>query len=182
MCDPLVHVWFGTVDEKSHLACTLLTKPRPANFPPKKVKFPVLTPTTQLQHLITPVSWFPFTLLNLGCKWLELSPEKWESDPDYKEMRDFARRVKLTNDVAERGVKLISDYSNILTKDSEERKRLVKAVQAHRRSYPQMRKMDLVQRITEKPKETEIEKSSSESETDIDDDFEWLHSSGDESE
>ena len=62
-------------------------------------------------------------------------------------MRKFARTVKLVNDVAERGVKLANDYCNCLTKDSEERKKLIMVVQNHRRSYPKLRKMDLVKRI-----------------------------------
>ena len=44
-------------------------------------------------------------------------------------------------------MKLISDYADILTTDSKERKRLVLAVQKHRRDYQQLRKKDLVRRI-----------------------------------
>ena len=62
-------------------------------------------------------------------------------------MKKFAHSVKLTNDVAERGVKLVSDYSDILTTDSDERKRLVLAVQNHRRMYKAMKKSDLMKRI-----------------------------------
>ena len=62
-------------------------------------------------------------------------------------MRNFARSVKLVNDVAERGVKMADDYSNCLTKDSEERKKLIMVVQNHRKSYPKLRKMDLQKRI-----------------------------------
>ena len=45
--------------------------------------------------------------------------------------------------VAERGVKLVSDYADCLTKDSEERKRLIMFTQDHRRKFPQFRKVDL---------------------------------------
>ena len=41
------------------------------------------------------------------------------------------------------------DYADILTTDSEERKKLVLAVQAHRRMYKYMNKVDLVKRIDE---------------------------------
>ena len=134
-------------DQKGRLAAMLLTKPRPDTWNPKKVKFPILTPTTSLVSLISPLSWFPFYLLDLSSKWLELPPAEWELDSDFVAMRKFARTVKLVNDVAERGVKLANDYCNCLTKDSEERKKLIMVVQNHRRSYPKLRKMDLEKRI-----------------------------------
>ena len=154
LCPDSVILWslFGTSlcdDEKSRIASVLLTKPHPKNFEPKKVKFPILTPATKIEHLITPISWFPFTLLGLSHEWLKTPPSEWDNNSDFKEMKDFAQNVKLTNDVAERGVKLVSDYSDILTTDSEERKRLVLAVQSHRREYSKMRKKDLVRRIGE---------------------------------
>ena len=84
----------------------------------RTVKFPVLTTTTTIHSLVTSMSWFPFTLLGLSSNWLAQPPSQWDRDPDYREMEKFARSVKLTNDIAERGVKLISDYSDKLTKDS----------------------------------------------------------------
>ena len=71
------------------------------------------------------MSWLPFDLLNFSSEWLSLPPSEWNQNADYKQMEKFARRLKVTNDTAERGVKLIDDYSNILTTDSAERKKLV---------------------------------------------------------
>ena len=142
-----------TEDEKSGIAAALLSKQKPENFEAKKVKFPILTPTTKIEHLITPMSWFPFKLLGLKDLWLSLPPVQWEEDEDFLEMKKFAHSVKLTNDVAECGVKLVSDYANILTTDSDERKRLVLAVQTHRRQYKNMNKATLVKRIDENANE-----------------------------
>ena len=96
------------------------------------------------------MSWFLFQLLGLTDFWLKLPPSQWDQDEDFLEMREFAHSVKLTIDVAERGVKLVADNADILTTDSEERKKLVLAVQAHRRLYKHMNKSDLVKRIGEK--------------------------------
>ena len=63
-----------TDDEKSRLACVLLSKLCSESFPAKKVKFLMLTPNTKLQHLNTSTSRFLFILLNLGYSWLELPP------------------------------------------------------------------------------------------------------------
>ena len=142
-------------DQKGRMAATLLSKPKPDTWAPKKVKFPILTPGTTLVSLISSLSWFPFSLLNLSSMWLESPPSEWEQDGDYKVMRDFARTVKLVNDVAERGVKMADDYSNCLTRDSEERKKLVMVVQNHRRAYPKFRKMDLKKRFGDTESEEE---------------------------
>ena len=66
---------FGTIltdDEKSCISVVLLSKQKPDNFEAKKVKFPILTLTTKIEHLITPMSWFPFKLLGLKDLWLSL--------------------------------------------------------------------------------------------------------------
>ena len=108
-----------------------------------------ITHNTTIASLLSPLSWFPFCLLILSFEWLESPPSQWEKDPDYKVMEKFAKTVKLVNDVAERGVKMADDYSNCLTKDSEERKKLVMVVQNHRRTYPKLRKVDLCRRFTD---------------------------------
>ena len=162
LCPDSIILWslFGTSldeDEKSRIAAVLLSKPKPASYEAKKVKFPVLTPVTKIEHLITPTSWFPFKLLGVTDSWLSSPPAQWKQDEAFLEMEEFAHTVKLTNDVAERGVKLIDDYADILTTDSEERKKLVFAVQNHRRLYKKMNKKDLVKRIGEDPAEEDPE-------------------------
>jgi hypothetical protein len=137
---------FGTElseDERSRIAAKLLTKPRPPKWDLEKVKFPKLTAATTLLDLITEMSWFPFDLLELSAEWLLLPPTEWESDTDYVLMKTFARELLTRNDPAERGCKLLSDYSNILTTNSEERKKLVMVVQNHRKMYPKMKKETL---------------------------------------
>ena len=45
-----------------------------------------------------------------------------------------------TNDCAERGVKLVTDYSKSLTKDSQERSKIYQVVEAERRAKPDANK------------------------------------------
>ncbi len=42
----------------------------------------------------------------------------------------------VVNDVAERGVKLIQDYNNILTKDETEKQFVLQIVAGDRKKYP----------------------------------------------
>ena len=56
-------------------------------------------------------------LLKIGISWLQSGPETWSEDLGYQETAAFVTTVKETSDVAERGVKLITYYAEILTKD-----------------------------------------------------------------
>ena len=45
------------------------------------------------------------------------------------------RNVKTVNDCAERGVKLVTDYASILTKDDQLKERLLQGVEKNRKEY-----------------------------------------------
>ena len=68
-----------------------------------------MTNKTELRELFTPDSCQLFNILKMVPDWLD-------TNPDYIEFRKFVRTVKLTNDCAERAVKLATDYSKSLTK------------------------------------------------------------------
>ena len=65
--------------------------------------------------LLGPNSWILFMLLKTGTSWLQSEPES--EDPGYQETAAFVTTVKVTNDVAKCGFKLITGYAEILTKD-----------------------------------------------------------------
>lgn len=54
---------------------------------------------------------------------------------DYIEARNRLKNVKVVNDSAERGVKIISDYIKILSKDENEKQWIVLVVQELRKMY-----------------------------------------------
>ena len=128
-------------NDKSSIAARLLSQP-------EKIKlgypdFPKLTDKTELRDLVTPDSWQLFDILKMSPDWLALPPAEWDSNPDYIEFRNFVRQVKVTNDCAERGVKLATDYSKSLTKDSQERSKIYQVVEAERRAKPDAKKATL---------------------------------------
>ena len=98
---------------------------------------------TELRDLVTSKSRELFDVLKLSAEWLALPPGQWDTDPDYIEFRKFVRTVKVTNDCAERGVKLATDYSKSLTKDSQERSKIYQVVEAERRDKPDAKKCTL---------------------------------------
>ena len=46
-------------------------------------------------------------------------------------MENWVQTLKVTNDVAERGVKLVSDFCKTLTTDSEDLQNLLQVVEKH---------------------------------------------------
>ena len=58
-------------------------------------------------------------------------------------MENFVRTVKDNKNVAERCVKIISDYSKILTKDINLRRKLLQGVETSRKIHPDFKKMTL---------------------------------------
>ena len=48
--------------------------------------------------------------------------------------------MKVTNNVDERGVKLITDYAEILAKDEATREFVLQGVELHRRKFPDLQK------------------------------------------
>ena len=118
-----------TDDEKSRIAAKLLTFPVPENLPLGKPEFPDILEKTQLCDLVGPHSWLLFISLKL-----------WSEDSDYLVAERFVRTVKTINDTAERGVKLMTDYALILTKDETMKQWILQVVDSHRKGFPEFNK------------------------------------------
>ena len=88
-------------------------------------------------------SLFMFDVLKFGKRWLKSPPSNWHADTEYKEMQSFVENLRVVNDCAERGVKLIVDYAEILTKDPEQRQFLLQVVEENRKLCPNTSKATL---------------------------------------
>ena len=129
-------------DEKSRLAVKLLTleEEKPRDHKLEKPKFPSVSPTTELVDLLSPESFKFFDILGLNYEWLAMDPDNWNNSDSYRTARDFVTTLKVTNDVAERGVKLATDFATMLTRDDEMREKLLQGVERCRRIYPELTK------------------------------------------
>ena len=123
-------------DIKSHIAARILTFHQPAQIAIGKPSFPSVKANTKLMDLVGEKSYLLFTLLGVGTDWLSKNPVEWEDDLDYLKAKTFCRTVKTVNDCAERGVKMITEYSKILTKDEKARDGLLQGVELNRKNYP----------------------------------------------
>ena len=134
-----------STDEKSRVACKLLSMKAstPESYKLEKPRFPVITEKTELVDLITPQSFKFFSILKLESDWLAKSPDKWVEEETYRKAMTYVRTAKVTNDVAERGVKMAADYAAILTKDDQIRDELLQGVERCRRLFPNFTKKTL---------------------------------------
>ena len=62
----------------------------------------------------------------------------------YQETAVFVTTVKVTNDVAYRGARLIIEYAELLTKAEVTREFLLQEVELHRRKFPDFQKKTVV--------------------------------------
>ena len=83
----------------------------------EKPKFPDITEMTELYDLFTRNSPEFFTIIGVDNNWLQTPMEEWDKSDAFKSARRFATTAKTANNVAERAVKLATEYSNVLTKD-----------------------------------------------------------------
>ena len=134
-----------TNDEKSRIASRLLTfdSSVPKSEKLEKPKFPEINENTKLVDLVAPESYRFFIILGLDCPWLTMDPVKWEEEDSYMIAQDFVKTVKVTNDIAERGVKLARDYATLLTTDDSIRAELLQGVERCRRNFPDFAKKTL---------------------------------------
>ena len=109
-----------TEDEKSRLAAKLLTfeAEKPAHWEKEsevdkesyQLGKPILelnlSPQQNLEDLLGANSFLLWDILGLDWDWLKVAPSEWEKYEFYHEMREYVCTVKVTNDCAERGVKV----------------------------------------------------------------------------
>lgn len=128
------------------MAKKLFDTRRPTSFKPGKPTFPTIDlDTPPLFHqFIGPRSWLLFSILQLNRSqdWLQLPPTFWPLMSDYCYARDFVKRLEVTNDCAERGVKLIGDFKDY-TDEETQRQFLLQVVEDHRKNIPSMLKKNV---------------------------------------
>ena len=102
-------------DEKSRVANKILSfeEAIPQKFLIGKPDFQVISETTMLCTLVGPDSFMLSKILNINWEWLRFPPDQWDEHKDFTVARDFRKTTKVTNNIAERGIKLMSNYSQV---------------------------------------------------------------------
>ena len=118
---------------KSAIAKKIMSFPEEelADLPLGKPKLPVLSVDTALEDLVGRNSQ-TFFLISDTKSFLMKDVSSWSDDPFYKKFVEIVCHLKVINDTAERGVKLLSDYLPILTKNEDLRQKILHLVEHNR--------------------------------------------------
>lgn len=128
---------------KEEMALKLKTLAVPESFPIVNVS---VDEETCLPDLVDEQSWHVFaTLQQCHAAWLSMPASAWDDDPQFCLWKDTVTNMQVTNDVAERGVKLVQDFANSVTKSEPQLQNLLQLVEKHRRDVPDFKKSSLSQ-------------------------------------
>lgn len=86
-----------------------------------------------------------FEWLELNDEFLGEDPEDWDQSEAYKKSQSIVKKMKVVNDIAERGVKLISEYETILTKDETQKQSILQNVAEYRTIFRNFNKSTMRQ-------------------------------------
>ena len=86
-----------------------------------------------MSSFVTSDSWLVFDFLGLTevQDWLTIPAVHWENFSQFKKVKEFAQNISVCNDIAERGIALISSYIN-KAESEEQRQALLQVVEQHR--------------------------------------------------
>jgi len=152
MTDARRYAVFALCDEglqtgtREQLAKALFDSLKPAAFDSVKPEFPKVKMNKEIsigEQFITESSWLLFSILGLDHpEWLQISMFEWDQNPDYCKLHQFVSNVHVTNDIAERGIKLITDFIDHCH-DENQRQALLQVVESHREQFPDYLKSTL---------------------------------------
>lgn len=76
-----------------------------------------------------------FKQYGMNTDWLNRNSPCWKKDENYKKAKNVFQNLIVVNDCAERGVKVIQDYSGFLTKDEKQLQGVIQTVHSHRTEF-----------------------------------------------
>ena len=106
--------------------------------------------TTRLSDLIDERSWMLFKELQVcGTAWLPSPPADWEQNEEFMKLANFTKSLKVTNGVAERGIKLMNDFIGSVTKNEQQLQDVMLLVEKHRKQVKSaLMKLSAVTEVT----------------------------------
>jgi hypothetical protein len=85
-----------------------------------------------------------FEKLNMNYEFMREDPSTWPHNPLYEDCVMRLKKIRVVNDIAERAVKLISDYNNTITVEENQRQYLLQTVAQFRKEFPDANKSTLL--------------------------------------
>ena len=91
--------------------------------------------TKTVADFVTSASGKIVDAFKVSMDFLHKDPVEWVNDASFQSSKQVLCRIAAINDFAERGVALIQDYNEVLTKDEQQRQYLLQAVEWHRHHF-----------------------------------------------
>ena len=124
-----------TVDEKRCMVHNMHNN-QGSDEPPKRLP-PIKDPSTMaLPDFVTTSTIKLLQILGLDETFLEEDPQQWEANKSYNEATNIISALRVTNDLAERGVALMQSFNEALVRNEEEKQFVLQMVEYHRNKFP----------------------------------------------
>lgn len=98
----------------------------------------------QLEDFVTTNTKHFFEILELPYTFLEKDAEKWDEEESYVNASDIVQGLRVVNDIAERGVRLMDEYNRLITNDEEQKQYLLQVVKKFRSALPNKNKKTII--------------------------------------
>ena len=113
--------------------------------PPKKAHVDLNSiQTLNLEDFVTSNTKSFFAISGLPSTFLNIPVEDWPTDESFCVSKNAVCNLKVVNDIAERGVKLIEDYNKILTNDEQQKQYLLQVVSSFQKKLKDKNKSTLI--------------------------------------
>jgi hypothetical protein len=84
-----------------------------------------------------------FKRFDLNDEFLMTDPSTWHQNESFVKGLELVNKLKVVNDSAERGVKLMEDYNKLFTKNEQQKQYVLQIVSDYRRKFPNSKKATL---------------------------------------
>lgn len=85
-----------------------------------------------------------FDRFNISRDFMQTDSSIWSENDTFKKGFQIISKLKVINDTAERGVKLMEDYNKLITRDEDQKQYLLQIIQDYRRRFPNSTKETLI--------------------------------------
>lgn len=94
----------------------------------------------EIDSFVTPQTRSFFARFEIDEEFLKLDPSMWPENDSFQNGSNIAKKLKIVNDAAERGVSLFTDYNQILSKDEDQKQCILQIVSEYRKLFPNANK------------------------------------------
>lgn len=99
----------------------------------------------EMDHFVCPQTLNFFRRFGIDEGFLKKDPSVWSEDENYGKGLKIVKQLKVINDVAERGVRLFSDYNEILSRNEQQKQCILQIVSEYRKNNPDANKATVLQ-------------------------------------